>query len=338
MQNNIWFWLQLFADGAGGSGAAAGDGAGTASGENSADAGQQRLRELGVPEDKIRKNRAYRMTPKAEQKATAEVAGNQTEQAAAANEAPPTDGNAKAPRMTWDEIVADPEYNKQIQTLMQQRLRKTNTQVEAMDKLGPALEMLMNKHGIDPAKPDYEALSKAILDDDSLYEKQAMELNVDNDVAKRYTQMSMELQRRQRSEQQTLEMQRNQQHITRLEQQGQQLKAVFPGFDLRQELQNPAFARMTSPEIGLSVEDAYYAVHRKDIQAAQAQVIASQTAQQISSSIQANARRPDESGSSGQAPSVTQFNYKNATKAEREALKKRIRDAGARGEKVYPGR
>ena len=160
----------------------------------------------------------------------------------------------------------------------------------------------------------------------------------EHEVAKTIVQQDMKLKRFERMEQMNLEAQKTQQHFQRLEQQAAPLKAQFPGFDLRAELQNPVFERMTSPKIGLSVEDAYYAVHRKDIQQAQAQVIASQTAQAVSNAVRSNSRRPDESGTSGQASSVATFNYKNATKAERDALKARIRAAKARGEKVYPGR
>lgn len=342
MQNDVWFLLQLFGgEGAGGSGGSAGgEGGGTDSGENAAAAGQQRLRELGVPENRIRKNRVYQMTPKTEQKATAEASGNQKEQAAAADDDPPAEEEKKAEtsprRMTWDEIMADPEYNKAMQNTMQQRLRSVKGQEEAMQKLTPALEMLMKKHGMDPAKPDYEALAAKIMDDDSLYEDKAMELDVDTSIAKKLTQQDMELNRYRRQETVNLEQQKVQQHFQGLEQQAEALRKQFPGFDLRKELQNPAFARMCSPNSGISVEDAYYAVHRKDIQNAQAQVIASGVASQMSNAIKANSMRPNESGA-GKAPSVTHFDYRKASKAERNDLKKRIRSAAARGEKIYPG-
>ena len=338
MLNYKWRMLQLFAgEGAGGSGAAAGgEGAAAATGENAADAGQARLRELGVPEDKIRKNRAYRIPAKQEQNQPAEPAKQEEpEQAAAANETTPTE--EKAPRMTWEEIMKDPEYNKQMQAVIQGRLRQTKGAQEAMEAIGPALDMLMKKHGLDPSKPDYKGLAQKIMDDSSLYEDKAYEMNVSNDVAKTIVQQELELDRFRQQDQRNLEMQKAQQHIARLEQQAQALKAQYPAFDLRQELQNPTFERLTRPDSGLTVEDAYYAVHRKDIQQAQAQVIASQTAQAVSNSIRSNSRRPDESGA-GMAPSVTTFDYKKASKSEREALKAQIRAAAARGEKVYPGR
>ena len=119
----------------------------------------------------------------------------------------------------------------------------------------------------------------------------------------------------------------------RLEQQGEAMKKPFPNFDLRTELKNPVFVRMTSPNVGISVEDAYYAVHRNEIQTAAMQVTAQKTAQKISNAIQAGSRRPNENGTSGQAPSVTTFDYRSMGPQQRDALKKRIRS----GEKIYPG-
>ena len=128
------------------------------------------------------------------------------------------------------------------------------------------------------------------------------------------------------------------QHILGLERQGEAMKAAFPGFDLRRELQNPAFARMTAPDVGIPVEDAYYAVHRGEIQSAAMQVTAQKTAQMISDSIRSGQLRPVENGAASQGASVSRFDYRSATKQQREELKRRIRQAGARGETLYPGR
>lgn len=123
-------------------------------------------------------------------------------------------------------------------------------------------------------------------------------------------------------------------HLEELQRQAAALKAVFPGLDLQQELKNPVFVRLTAPGVGLSVEDAYYAVHRKELQAAA--MAAAQA--QVSQAIASGAMRPRENGLSGQAPAVSTFDYRSATKEQREELKKRIRQAAADGRKVYPGR
>lgn len=336
MVKNLWLDLQLFAgEGAGGDGG----GEGAASGENAPDAGEARLLELGVPAEKLRKRakKSADPLPVGAVSATPPQKKQKTEQqAAAANPTEETTTNAPA-RMSWDEIMADPEYNKQMQTLIKNRISTIRVAEENLAKLAPALEVLARKHGLDVDNMDYDALAKAVNEDDDYYEDKALEMGVSVETAKKLDQQERESARQQKEQERTIEQQKVMQHIQRLEQQGEELKKTFPSFDLRKELQNPAFARMTAPNVGISVEDAYYAVHRNEIQAAAMQVTAQKTAQKISNAIQAGTRRPDENGTSGQAASVTTFNYRNASIEQRNALKKRIREAAARGEKLYPG-
>lgn len=325
--HNSWRLLQLFGgDGASGA-SVAGEGstAGAAgTGENSVDAGHQRLRELGVPENRIRKPRAkqasslpegaFRTADQMNEPAQEHVAAAETEKAQ--TEQVPT-------RMSWEEIMKDPEYNQKMQEIIRARLKDDGQNKAILDILDPAIKHLAKEHGLDPENVDHTALVKAITGE---YDNKALELGVSKETA-----MMMDQQQR------TLEQERFQNHILKLEQQSLALKNVFPDFDLRAEMQNPVFARLTSPSVGLSVEDAFHAVHRKEIQAQSMQVAAQKTATMISNAIQSGSHRPDEAGTASQAPSVPKFNYRNATAAQRKALKAEIRRAAARGEKIYPG-
>ena len=340
MINEKWLNLQLFA----GEGAGDGGGEGAATGATSSNNGDadQALRELGVPAAVLEK-RAKRNAAK-QPKGAAKTAGNQApaqvqtpapaeqqteEQAAAAEN--PTEENTDAPtKPTWKEIMDDPDYNKCMQETVQARIGAAKAAVEAMGKMAPAIELLARNHGQDPAKPDYDALAKAICDDDANHEDEALKNGESLEETKRKFQEQFQ--------QRTIDQQRFQQHIANLEQQGEAMKKVFPNFNLRTELQNPAFARMTSPNVGISVEDAYYAVHRKDIQTAAMQVTAQKVAQKISNDIQSGNRRPNENGTSGQAPSVTTFDYSKASPEQRAAFKQYLRSEAAKGRKVYPGR
>ena len=349
MAKTKWFWLQLFAGegggAAGGTGASGGEGGegGAVSGVTDGVAAEhQRLLELGVPEEKLRKRakRASAKLPDGAVRTAPKEAAKPQEQVATAEENPTEEKteNATPARMSWDEIMADPEYNKQMQSVVQSRLKNAKAAEESLAKLAPALELLARRHGLDATNMDYDAIAKAINDDDAYYEDKALEMGVSLETAKRIDQQERDHARQQREEARNLEQQKLHNHFVKMEQQGEAMKKVFPKFDLRKELQNPVFARLTSPNMGMSVEDAYYAVHRKEIDAARSQVIAQQTVQQISNAIQAGSRRPDENGTTGQSPSVTTFDYSKASKAQRDALKKQIYAAGARGEKLYPGR
>lgn len=331
--------LQLFAEGGeGGAGAAA-------PGENAPDAGETRLRELGVPESvlakraKRSKGRTATPAPAPTQAQQQETEPVTDEQAAAAETTAPEEGsqNSAPARMSWDEIMKDPEYNKQMQSVIKSRLKSAGAAEESMNKLAPAIEVLARKYGLDANNLDADALAQAISDDNSYYEDKALEMGVPVETAKKIDQSERETARRQAEEARTIEQQKIQAHLDKLQQQGEALKQIFPSFDLVTELQNPAFARMTAPNVGISVEDAYYAIHRKEIQTAAMQVTAQKTAQQMANSIRSGQSRPVENGTSNQAPSVTSFNYAKASREQREALKKQIRDAAAHGKKLYPG-
>lgn len=334
--------LQLFAEGEG-------EGASGAAGTqpaNAADAERQRLLELGVPEEKLNRRARYRAQTNAQPVPQQDAAAESPTDGDDKTE-PSTDGTnkndnseeaeKKSARMTWEEIKADPEYNKEISAIVSQRVKAAKASEEALQKLTPALEVLARKYGLDADKLDYDALAKAVSDDSSYYENRALEMGVPVETAKRIDQQERDAARQKRIEQDALERQRIEQHIAKLQREGEALKQTFPNFNLRQELSNPVFARMTSPGVGLSVADAYYAVHRGEIQAASMEVAAKKTAEKLSNAIVANSGRPQENGTSSQAPSVSTFDYRKMSKAQREDLKRRIRDAAARGEKLYPG-
>ena len=330
MYKHKWLDLQLFAEGEGG-------GEGAATGVEAVDPGQQRLLELGVPADKLR-NRAKKAPAKVPEGAVSSPATEQKQEEQVAAAEPTEEKKPDAPtRMSWDDIMKDPEYNKQMQAVVQSRLRSAKGAEEALQKMTPAFEVLARKHGLDPNNIDYEALAKKIDDDEQYYEDKALEMGVSIDEARKLDQKQRNEIRQQRQEAMTLEQKKIQDHIMGLERQAEELKKVFPKFDLRTELRNPTFARMTAPNSGLSLEDAYYAIHRKELQTAAMQATANATRQQISNAIQANGRRPQENGTSGQAPSVTHFDYSKASPEQRKQFKAFLEAERAAGRKVYPG-
>lgn len=329
MFNQKWQLLQLFAGEGGASGAsAAGDGgnAAAASVVNSADDGHQRLREMGVPENRIRKPRAKQATALPEgafrtekaqqpmQAAAAEPTSTQTE------ETKPTEAPA---RMSWEEIMADPEYNAEMQKIIRSRVKDEGQHKAALETLSPMLKHLAKEKGLDPENIDHTALVNAVT---GVYASKALELGVTEDTARLLDQ-----------QQRTLEQQKFQNHMMKLYQQANALKAIVPNFDLRAEMQNPVFARLTSPSVGLSVEDAFYAVHRAEMQQQSMQAAAQKTREMVSNAIQSGTNRPDETGTAAQAPSVSRFDYRKATPAQRNAIKAEIRRAAAEGRKLYPG-
>lgn len=340
MRKNKWWLLQLFADGGEGSAAGSDGGAAAETGVSDVDAGHQRLRELGVPEHKIRKNRSYKASVAAKAPVVAEQAAEQeaTRQDDAAQESTQND---QPKRMTWEEIKNDPEYQKayqeETQRMVQQRLKKSKSTEEAMEKLRPGLDKLAMLYGMDPDAIDYAAMAKAITEDKQLSQKRAMERGLSEDVSDELDRLGLMEKRQKDQQNRTIEEQARQEHFGKLRQQSEAVKAKYPNFDLAEELKNPTFVRMVAPGVGLSVEDAYYTIHRKEIEQAALQAATEQAAKNMANAVRSGTTRPQENGAASAAPTVSAFSYKTASKEQREALKHRIRMAGARGEKIYPG-
>lgn len=312
-------WLQLFAEGEGG---------GQTGGETAPDAGEQTLEQLGVPAELIAK-RAKRTPHRA-----APAAPKQEPQRDAAAEQP-EETPAAQKRMTWDEIMADPEYNRQMQETVRQRLKDSRGAEERLHALDPAMQVLAQRYGLKDAA-DSKALAKAILEDNSFYEDKAAQMGVEPDVARRIDQMERFEKQREEEAQRSEQEKAMREHFRSLAEQEAELKKTVPDFNLQKELQNPTFLRMTAPGSGLRVADVYFALHRQELQDAARKQAAQEAAQKISASVRAGSNRPVENGVSSQAPSTGSIDYAHMTRAQRQAFKEEILRAAARGEKIYP--
>lgn len=204
-------------------------------------------------------------------------------------------------RLSWEQIVKDPEYNARIQKIVRSRVNDQGRNKAILETLSPALRQLAQEHGLDPEHIDHAALAEKIIGQQKAPDSRAG----------------------------------FRRHMESLRQQEARLQEVVPGFALRKELRNPLFARLTSPSVGLSVEDAFYAVHRREMQQRSMQVAAQKTRQLISNAIQSGSHRPQEAGA--QSPTLTRLDYRSASPEQRQALKQEIRRAAAEGRKVYPG-
>ena len=123
-------------------------------------------------------------------------------------------------------------------------------------------------------------------------------------------------------------------HFDSLQRQGAEMAGRYENFNLQKELEDPMFFKLTGPQVGLSVEDAYVAMHHRELTRA----IAEGARRELSNSIRSGVARPAEHGRTAPAATVTTFDYRNADRAQRRAFKQEIYRAAARGEKIYPSR
>lgn len=193
-------------------------------------------------------------------------------------------------------------YSSENSELIQKRLGESKDAQATLAKLAPLLERTAQKYGKD-AK-DIDGLMAAYTDDDSLYEEEAAKEGVSVEVYKQLKQFREDKAAKDAQRQQDEMKARFEGHIRGLIAQGEKLKQTFPSFDLRTEMQNPQFARLTSPEVGVDVETAYWTVHRKELQGAAMQVAAQKSQEKLANAVQSGMSRPSENGARNVSPGI----------------------------------
>lgn len=318
-----WLDLQMFAgEGAGCAGAGAGGEGAAASGVGQ-EAAAPDYHEYRALRQKGQTPVKYGKQPEAAQ--TQEKAPQAQEQAAAAQ----TEAD---PAQEWSDIRNNrykAQFDADVQQIVQARLKNSKDAEANMGKLAPILEGLAAKYGKDAS--DIDSLVAAFTDDDSLYEQEAMEKGVSVETLKLTKQLERDREAFAQQQQAAQQQMMFQQHLQNLAQQAEELKKTYPQFDLRTELQNERFARMTSPNGGVSVADAFYAIHHNELQNSAMQYAVQRTQVETSNAIQAGQKRPVENGSRQTTPGLDIRN-------DPSMLKKndfdRIRERLAAGEKI----
>lgn len=218
------------------------------------------------------------------------------------------------------------QYNKRTQDTVQKRLKATKEVADRYNELTPTLEMLAKKYGVDVT--DIKALNRAIEEDDSYYEEEALEKGITVDQLKSIRKMERENAdlKRQMNEQNVREN-ANKLYASWMNQ-AEAIKNVYPSFDLNVEMQNPKFTDLLKNNI--DIRTAYEVLHKDEIIPAAMQFTAKKVEQQMTNKIIANGARPVENGINAQSSVVTKSDVSQLSKADIAEINRRV----ARGEKI----
>lgn len=306
--------------------------AGTAEG-----AGQQAAPAEGVNAQPQREGRRPNIFPRVAKVDAQRANGNQARQAPtamAAQQPPQPQAAQQAPAETWEDVKKrfKAEYGADVKAAIDDRFRN---QADLNGRLNSAMQVLASIapfYGINADEAgnlDLEKLTKAIQDDNRFYEQSALEKGIPVETEKHIRQLEMREKQRQMEARQSLEQERLRAHLANLRQQEAEMKQEFPDFDLMTEVQqNPAFARMTGPDGGLTVRQAYMAIHGDELMHRQAQATEEKTKQTMSRAIQAGAMRPQENGMVGSGGGIERRNPRYMTREQLLEDRKRVERGG----------
>lgn len=299
--------LQLFAEGAG-AGAGAGDG-GTANGQGVTEA-------AALPQTKgVNRN------------PLADVKYGIQEEAAPSPEVQQTaapDLDAEFRSLIKGKYKA--QYDAITQDTIQRRLKGTRETVDKYNELTPTLQMLGKKYGVDAN--DIKALNKAIQEDDSYYEEEALEKGISVQQLKEIRKMERENAHLKAQMQEAQRKENGQKLYSAWMQQADEAKKIYPSFNLRAEMNNPKFVDLLRSNI--DVRTAYEVLHKDDIIRGAMQFTAQAVESKLAKKVASNGSRPSENGMSSQSAAVVKSDVSQLSKADRAEIIRRVQ----RGEKI----
>ena len=220
-------------------------------------------------------------------------------------------------------------YDARVQDTIQKRLKSSKETVDKYNALSPTLEMLAKKYGVDSS--NIEALNKAIEEDDSYYEEEALEKGMTVQQLKEIKKMEREnAALREQMEAQNRKDSAAQQYATWMRQ-AEEANKLYPNLNFEAEAQNPQFRQLLLS--GIDVGSAYLVCHKDEIIPAAMQYTAKTVEQKLTNKVIANGARPSENGNSSQSASVSKSDVSTLTKADRAEIARKV----ANGERISFG-
>lgn len=220
-------------------------------------------------------------------------------------------------------------YDARVQNSLRQRLRGNEETVNRYNQFAPVREMLADKYGVDPNDP--QAILKALDEDESFYEAEAAESGQTVQQIKENRKMKRENAALKAQLEQVNTQRQANELLSSWQQQGEEVKKIYPGFDLHTELQNATFRELLKSNI--PIRTAFEVLHKDEIIPAAMQYTARQVEQKVANSVRAGQMRPAEGAMGSASPAQHRIDVSKLTKAQVEEYNRRA----ARGERIEFG-
>ncbi len=217
-------------------------------------------------------------------------------------------------------------YDARVQNTIRERLKGNEATVQKYNALAPVLDLLAGKYGVEA--DNIEALSKAIEEDETFYEDEALEKGLTVQQVKEIRKMQREnaalkAQVEERSRKENADA-----TYAAWMQQAETLKQVYPSFDFATEAQNEQFRRLL--QSGIPLQTAFEVIHKDEIIPAAMQYTAKQVEAKVANNVRAGQKRPAEGAAGGRSAVQVKSDPSKFTKADMDEIARRV----ARGERI----
>lgn len=220
------------------------------------------------------------------------------------------------------------EFDARVQKILSNRFRDVNALKEKaaqLDSYAPMMDALASKYGVSGSDP--QAIMKAIEEDNSFYEDEAMERGLTVEQLKHMKRIERENADFRRAMEEQKRMNAQREVFSRWDSESAECTQIYPNFNFDTEAQNPETGRrfMELLGAGISVKDAYELIHKDDIIGGAMQYTAQRIHEKTVNDIRARGLRPAENGTSGSAPAqIVKKDPANLTRKDREEISRRV--------------
>ncbi|MBR1731364.1 MAG: hypothetical protein IJ725_02885 [Ruminococcus sp.] len=241
------------------------------------------------------------------------------------------ENNSSSPRLSFEELLKNEETAKEANAFVKKQFGKRfneriKSQETEISKMREILGFTNLRYNLDPDSETYlDDLNAKVQNDAKLFEDEALAAGMDRDAYLKVKQAEQIIAQNKRNTAEREQQELINNHILNLRQQEASLKEKYPGFDLETELQNRAFRSLVDPPAlggsGLPVENAYYALHYKEIQKNVASQAVNQATTAVANAVATNKSRPTENVNIKKASTVPVKSFKNMTKEDFDKIR-----------------
>lgn len=262
--------------------------------------------------------------------------GIQPEEAPSVAGVEKTAGEQADPAAEFEKLIKGQykqQYDARVQDTMRQRLKGKDSQIADLTSkqkaVEPILELLGRRYGVDTG--DIAALSRAIEADDSYFESAAEEHGMSVDQYRQFRAMERENAELKKAVQDRKDREQADRLYAQWNTQAQEAKGMYPGLDLKAELQNPKFLDLLRSNI--DVKTAYEVIHKDEIIPAAMHIAAKNVESKLAKKIASGGTRPVENGVGSGSAAVVKSDVSKLSKNDIDEVMRRV----ARGERVTFG-
>ena len=153
------------------------------------------------------------------------------------------------------------EADEYIQGIIRKRVRDSKQDKETIAKQAEILNTVAAKYGMDAS--DLAALQEKVSADDAYIEEAAMEEGLTTDQYRRIRDAEAKAAAYEAHMAEAERERATQQKVAEWQAEAEQVKQVYPDFDLATELENPTFQKQL--RLGIDMQSAYVALHQAEI-------------------------------------------------------------------------